>query len=127
MWIKKIYLILVLSLVVLFTQIGNSQNLPIINKLQKSFSLYIDKFNDTPLIFGYKLPDINSNKMICFSSLTSDVESNPHQCILGSFYETGNLNIKYISIEGNFVKLKCIEDKKQDVFFYIEKKYVTFE
>lgn len=104
-----------------------SQNLPSINKLDKSFSLYMDKYDNTPLIYGYRLPDLRSEKMICFSSFTSDVENNPHKCVLGAYYETGDLNIEYINIEGNFVKLKFKKDGKQDIIFYIEKKYLTIE
>lgn len=111
----------------LLTNFCYSQNLPSINKADKSFSLYMDKYDDTPLIYGYKLPNLKSEKMICFSSLTSDVDNNPHRCILGAYYETSDLNIEYITIEGNFVKLKFKEEGKQDALFYVEKKYIKFE
>lgn len=97
-------------------------NLPTIDKLDNSFLLFPSKFSQTPLIYGYKLPDINSEKMICFS----ENENNRDKYVLGEYYETTDLNIKYISTEGNFVKLIFKEEGKQDEIFYIEKKYVNF-
>jgi hypothetical protein len=114
-------------LFVFLTNFCFSQNLPSINKAVKSFSLYIDKYDITPLIYGYILPDIKSEKLICFSSFTSDVDNNPHKCVLGAYYETGDLNIEYITIEGSFVKLKFKAEGKQDTLFYIEKKNIKFE
>jgi hypothetical protein len=87
----------------------------------------MDKYDETPLIYGYKLPDLKSEKMICFSSFTSDVDNNPHKCVLGAYYVTGDLNIEYITIEGNFVKLKFKEEGKQDTLFYVETEYIKFE
>lgn len=124
---KKLMTISGVILSVLLSNFCYSQNLPYVNKVDKTFSLYMDKFDDTPLIYGYKLPDLKSEKMICFSSFTSDVDNNPHKCVLGAYYETGDLNIEYITIEGNFVKLKFKEEGKQDTLFYIEKKYIKFE
>ena len=114
-------------LIAFLTNFCYSQNLPSVNKADKSFSLYMDKYDDTPLIYGYKLPDLKSEKMICFSSFTSDVDNNPHKCVLGAYYETGNLNIEYIITEGNFVKLKFTEEGKEDTLFYVEKKNIQFE
>jgi hypothetical protein len=122
--------IMTISGVILYVFLSNfcySQNLPAIDKANKSFSLYMDKYDDTPLIFGYKLPDSKSEKMICFSSFTSDVENNPYKCVLGAYYETDGSNIEYIAIEGNFVKLKFKEEGKQDTLFYVEKKDIRFE
>lgn len=124
---KKLMTISGVILSVLLSNFCYSQNLPSINKVDKSFSLYMDKYDDTPLIYGYKLPDLKSEKMICFSSFTSDVDNNPHKCVLGAYYETDGLNIEYITIEGNFVKLKFKEEGKQDTLFYVEKKNIKFE
>ena len=121
---------MIISGSILFTILSNlcySQNLPSINKVDKSFWLYIDKYEETPLIYGYQLPDLNSEKMICFSSFTSDVDNNPHKCVLGAYYETVDLNIEYISMEDNFVKLKFTTEGKQESIFYVEKKSVKFE
>ena len=124
---KKLITISGVILYVLLSNFCYSQNLPAINKANKTFSLYMDKYDDTPLIYGYKLPDSKSEKMICFSSFTTDVENNPYKCVLGAYYETDGLNIEYITIEGNFVKLKFNEEGKQDTLFYVEKKYIRFE
>lgn len=104
-----------------------SQNLPVVNLQDKLFYLYTDKYDETPLIFGYQSPNVNSQKMICFSSATLDVENNPHKCILGSFYESSELNIDYISLEGNFVKLQLISEDKEPSIFYIEKNKIRME
>ena len=127
---NKMKKLMTISGAILFTLLTNfcySQNLPSIDKEEKSFSLYMDKYDETPLIYGYKLPDLKSEKMICFSSFTSDVDNNPHKCVLGAYYETGDLNIEYITIEGNFVKLKFKEEGKQDTLFYVETEYIKFE
>jgi hypothetical protein len=89
---KKLMMISGAILVTLLTNFCYSQNLPSINKTDKSFSLYWNKYDDTPLIYGYKLPDLKSKKMICFSSFTLDVDNNPHKCVLGAYYETVELN-----------------------------------
>jgi hypothetical protein len=122
--------VLTISLLILSTSLTNfcySQNLPYVNKANKSFSHYTSKFETTPLIYGYKLPNLKSEKMICFSSKTSDVQENPQKCVLGAYYDTVDLNIEYITIEGNFVKLKFKEEGKQDILFYILKKFIIFE
>ena len=124
---KKLMTIYGAILFALLTNFCYSQNLPSINKADKSFSLYMDKYDDTPLIYGYKLPDLKSEKLICFSSFTSDVDNNPHKCVLGAYYKTGDLSIEYITIEGSFVKLKFKVEGKQDTLFYIEKKNIKFE
>ena len=100
---KKVLTIFGAILFASLTNLCFSQNLPLINKADKSFGLYMDKYDETPLIYGYKLPDLKSQKMICFSSFTEDVDNNPHKCILGAYYETGDLNIEYVSINGIFV------------------------
>jgi hypothetical protein len=127
---NKMKKLMTISGAILFSLLSNfcySQNLPTINKTDKSFSLYMDKYDETPLIYGYKSPDLKGEKMICFSSFTSDVDNNPHRCILGAYYETGDLNIEYINLEGNFVKLIFKEEGKQDTLFYVEKNNLKFE
>lgn len=124
---KKLLTIFAVLLFASITNLCFSQNLPLINKVDKSFGLYMDKYDETPLIYGYKLPDLKSQKMICFSSFTEDVDNNPHKCVLGSYYETGDLSIEFVSIKGTFVELKFKAEGKQDALFYIEKKNVKFE
>jgi len=104
----------------------SSQNLPIINVSDSTLSLFMDKFDDTPRIFGYELPDVKSRKMICFSSYTQDVEGNPNKCPLGSHYDTSVLNLKYIHSQGDFVKLKLLDGQEHTTLF-IEIKYLKFE
>jgi hypothetical protein len=87
----------------------------------------MDTFDDTPLILGFMLPDVKSKKMICFSSYTKDVETNPYKCELGAYYDTGDLNIQLVEIEGSFVKLRFIMEGQEDKFFYIEKKNIRLQ
>ncbi len=124
---KKIVTVFGAILFALLTNFCYSQNLPVVNKNDKSFSLYPSKFDDTPLTYGYKSPELTSEKIICFSSFTDDVENNPHKCLIGAYYSTYDLNIEYITTENNFVKLKFKEEGKQDIMFYVEKKYIIFE
>lgn len=124
---KSIHLLLLILILVGTTRAAYSQNLPIIDKAEKSFNLYMDYENETPLIFGFRSPDVNSEKMICFSSATSDIEDNPHQCSLGAFYETGELIVQFIGFEGAFVKLKIETEEKGLQIFYIENKNVRLD
>lgn len=124
---KKIIIAFVFLTGCLFTSESFAQNLPVVNTAKKSFALYMDNSDDTPLIFGYEKADVNSKRMICFSSMTVDVEGNPNKCVLGSYYESGELNIEYVSLEGGFVKLKFISDNASETVFYIEKKNVKIQ
>lgn len=124
---KKIITVLGAILFALLTNFCYSQNLLVVKKSDKSFSLYPSKFDVTPLTYGYKSPELKSEKIICFSSFTKDVENNPHKWLIGAYYSTYDLNIEYITIENNFVKLKFKEEGKQDIMFYVEKKYIIFE
>jgi hypothetical protein len=87
----------------------------------------MDNYDDTPLIFGYDEPDVKSEKVICFSSFTEDVENNPHKCIMGAYYETGEFVFEYVEIIGEFVKLKMITGENTELFFFMEIKNVKFD
>ncbi len=104
-----------------------SQNLPSIDKIDKTLVLNNSGDGDTPLIFGYELPDIKSKKLICFSSSTKDIDNNPYKCQLGSYYETGSLVIEYITTEGNFVKLKFKSKDKAESILYFEVEKIRLE
>lgn len=81
-----------------------SQNLAVIDKTDNSFYVHQDKFEDH-LIFGYEEPSTESKKLIVFSSFTTDVEGNPHNCSLGSYYDTSECNIKFVSREDELSKI----------------------
>jgi|688.fasta_scaffold448844_2 hypothetical protein len=102
-----------------------AQNFPQINASKGTFDLYMGD-DDTPLIYGYETADASSKKLICFSSMTADVEGNPHKCSLGAYYTTDEIEVQYIATEGSFVKLKFISQSKSSTIFYIEKKFVKF-
>ena len=124
---KKIITISILVLIAPIKNICLSQNLPRIDKETKSFYLYMENDDDTPLIFGYSLPNVQSEKIICFSSATSDIENNPNKCKLGSYYETSDIEIEYDSTIGDFIKLKLKSASNKDEYFYIKKSRVIFE
>ncbi len=73
-------------------------------------------------------PDINSKKLICISSFTSDVENNPENLLLGAYYSTDDIkennSIYFMALTGNFAKLKFVDSQNLETPFYIEKKCI---
>lgn len=124
---KKITLLTILSIALAGLAKVQAQNLPTVNTSKKIFYLEQDMTDDTPLIFGYESADVNSKKMIAFSSFTKDVENNPNKCVLGAFYDTSDLDISYVETSGNFVKLAFKKTDGSVVNFYMEKKNVTIQ
>lgn len=111
-----------------------AQNLPVIYTSSNEFHLIIDFSDDTPLLFGYVEKDINSEKAIAFSSFTEDIDGNPHDCILGAYYETEDIKINYLGTEGNWVKLSYVHldfgepgEDPYEFHFYMKKEHVEFE
>lgn len=122
---KKIIIAVTFMFVLGFANQVMAQNFPQINAAKGTFDLYMGD-DDTPLIYGYESADATSKKLICFSSMTADVEGNPHKCSLGAYYTTDEIEVQYIATEGSFVKLKFISQSKSSTIFYIEKKFVKF-
>jgi hypothetical protein len=80
-------------------------------------------------IFGYAKPDIKSERLLLLSVFTDDVENNPFGCKLGAYYETagmGELTLKFISSNGNFVKAVAIDKTNKSTIVYFEKKVIEF-
>jgi hypothetical protein len=80
-------------------------------------------------IFGYAKPDIKSERLLLLSVFTDDVENNPFGCKLGAYYETagmGELTLKFISSNGNFVKAVAIDKTNKSTIIYFEKKVIEF-
>lgn len=124
----KFSALFILVAILLGSQIEiHAQNLPTVNTTKKIFYLEQDMTDDTPLLFGYESADINSKKMISFSSFTKDVENNPNKCVLGAFYDTSDLDISYVETSGNFVKLALKKTDGSVVNFFMEKKNVTIQ
>lgn len=124
---KILLLLVTVSLSGLFISKTYAQNLPKINTVKKTFILEMDMTDDTPLLFGYETADINSKKVICFSSFTKDVDNNPNKCELGAYYEAGELDITYVETSGNFVKLIFKKSDGSSTPFYMQKKDVSLE
>ena len=115
------------AIMILLSSSCFSQNKPVVNLTDKTFSLYMDYDQDTPTIWGYQSADLKSKKMICFSSETVIVEENKSKCLLGSYYETMDLDIQYIEIVGAFLKLKFKKEGQGDEIFYVKKTDVRIE
>jgi len=104
-----------------------AQNLPSIDKETGFFYLGMNKFESTPLIFGYSSPDKKSKKLICFSSFTKDVENNPYKCALGAYYESDSLSIQFLSFSGNFALMELQHEGSKSDYFFVEKKNIRFD
>jgi hypothetical protein len=81
-------------------------------------------------IFGYKKNDSRSRKMILISIFTDDVKNNPFLCPFGAYYQTSdmkNMQLKYLSKKGCYIKAAIIKEDKQQATVYIEKKWIAFE
>lgn len=81
-------------------------------------------------IFGYRLTDIHSEKMILVSIFTNEVEHNPFGCKYGSFYgthEMKTMQLKYMATENDFLKIKLIKNGMVIDTVYMLKKWFEFE
>jgi hypothetical protein len=80
-------------------------------------------------IFGYKLPNEKSEKLILFSPFTDEVENNPFQCKFGSHYDYVSFKpkMKFIKYENDFAKIKILDSTFVPNFFFIQKKWIEFE
>jgi len=81
-------------------------------------------------IFGYEKPDTSSKKQILFSVFTDDVEGNPFNCTYGAYYQTSDMNdmeIKYISTDGQFVKANILKGRGPQAIIFIDKRWIEFE
>jgi hypothetical protein len=99
-----------------------------ISKKDNSINLYQHKEKEFR-IFGFEKANKSSKKMILFSIWTFDVENNPCNCALGSYYTIGNENevdLKFIRKSGSFIEAAVIKDDKQIATVYFEKKWVKF-
>ena len=79
-------------------------------------------------IFGFSEPTTESEVMILFSVFTDDVETNPFNCTLGSYYDTSDFKssvITYLGSKHNFIKTKITHPNGEHVV-YFEKKWVEY-
>jgi hypothetical protein len=83
--------------------------------------------NLTHRIFGYQKADTTSKRMILISVFTNDVEGNPFNCPLGSYYGSmEDLTLKYIGNEGQFIKVNVTKADGTQHVVYIERKWAEF-
>lgn len=68
--------------------------------------------------------------MILLSVFTNDVQGNPFNCPLGSYYQTGDMKdmtIKFVLNKGSFIKAKIEKKDSADTQVYILRKWIEFE
>lgn len=102
-----------------------------INKLyidleDSSLTLVADMHRDHR-IFGFEKADTASKRVILFSIFTNDVENNPYNCSLGSYYDLSGLResvlIKYNGTKGDFIEIKTGDQQ----MFFVHKAWVNFD
>lgn len=107
-----------------------SQTKGIVDTTTNDFSLHANIRLDHRM-FGYEKPDTSSRKMICFSIFTSDIEGNPHGCLLGAYYETSGLKdgnkILYNKRVGKYSEMKFIDTESKVTLFYFKTRDLKFE
>ena len=81
-------------------------------------------------IFAYAQADVNAKRLLLLSIFTNDVENNPFGCELGAYYDTagmGDLSLKFVSVEGEFVKALAMDKTGKATTLYFEKQWIDFE
>jgi hypothetical protein len=129
---KKLFSKFKIIFISILFQVINANNMVAQNKAyvdKESNKVYVDQSkNEDHKILGYQNPDIKSKKLICISSFTSDVDNNPENLLLGAYYSTDDLkednSIYFISLTGDFAKLKFVDSQNIETPFYIEKKCI---
>jgi len=81
--------------------------------------------------YGFQFPNESTKKMICFSSNRYDVAANIANCPLGSYYNTGGLNlgsrIVYLGKVGNYGKMNFIDGAGKKTIIYIQNSNFTIK
>ncbi|MBL7854465.1 MAG: hypothetical protein JNL17_08695 [Cyclobacteriaceae bacterium] len=80
--------------------------------------------------FGYDRPSLQAERLLLFSIFTNDVENNPFECRLGSYYQTGDMQgqtLKYIGVEGDFIKAVALAQDGTKTTLYFEQKWISLE
>lgn len=121
-----VFMLLLMLSVQVFAQ---KTNKGFIDKDTKLFSL-VANIRQDHLIIGYAQPDITTQKLICISVFTSDVEHNKYKCPLGAYYQTSDLpegdNIYFMNVIGQFAKMRYVNSVKKETIFYIKKSWIDF-
>lgn len=108
---------------------GDNVNKAIISKDDSSITITWSKYCDHRII-GFAEPNTKSERLLLLSIFTDDVHNNPFGYKLGSFYQTSdmdNLNLKFIGIDGDFIKALAIDSLKKTTALYFERKWMEFE
>lgn len=87
-----------------------------------------DKFRDHRLV-GYAEPDTTSRKLIVISSSTSDVDGNPHQCPLGAYYSSDDMEDLSLTLDrrqGAFAAVTVTDASDKKTTVYLEARRLRF-
>ena len=113
-------------LLIFFTaNLAKAQDPIVINKTDSEIYVQFSTSQDFTT-FGYAKADKTSTKIICFSSMTADVDGNPHKCKLGAHYTSDEFTISYLGTEGDWVKAEA-KVNGEGMVFYFEKSALVFE
>jgi hypothetical protein len=80
--------------------------------------------------YGYEKPDVTSKKLILFSVFTNDVDGNPFEMPLGSYYDTRGLEpnkISYLDKEGGFISTEYEDAEGKKTTLYFEQKWIILQ
>jgi hypothetical protein len=95
-----------------------------VDKKTKEFIIPPNPKTDFSII-GYEYPNLTTKKMICFSTNSSEVREDDHDCPLGAYFDTNHLKegdmIYYIGPVGTFAKMNFIHGNGKKTIFYIPK------
>ena len=78
--------------------------------------------------YGYEKPDTSSKRLILFSIFTDDVDGNPFNVPLGSFYSTPDVEggiFTYINEKDGFVQAEFTDKDDQKTIIYFERKWIV--
>jgi hypothetical protein len=93
-----------------------------VDKKTKEFTIPPNPKADFSII-GYQYPNLTTKKMICFSSNSSLVRENDHDCPLGAYFDTNHLKegdmIYYLGGVGSFGKMNFVQGNGKKTIFYI--------
>lgn len=121
--------ILSLAALLLVSALALGQTKGWVDRQTKEFHLVANMKKDHR-IFGYRDPNTHSPKMIFFSIFTADVDGNPNNCPLGSYYDTSGLkegdSIVFVNFTGDFAKMNYITAKGKKTIFYFQRNSFRF-
>lgn len=122
---KSITSIITCCITLFFASIALAQDPIVVNKSDKTVYVQMSMDQDYT-VFGYANTKKDAGKVICFSSFTKEVDGNPNKCRLGAYYTSDDIQMNYLGVEGDFIKVAATTSKGKGEF-YLKKSEVVFE